>query len=368
MKLRLHFCATIFLLVSMIIVPCIISAQNAPLKVALAGLSHDHVYLLMQHYKKGEVKIIGIAESDPVLIEKFKKNYQLADSLFYKDLPSLLTHGKPEVVMAFGPNSEHLSVVEACAPAHVDVMVEKPLATTVEDAEQIVTLAGKHQIKVLTDYETSWYASNQTLYQQVKSNEIGEIRKMVAHDGHQGPKEIGCSPQFLSWLTDPAMNGAGALFDFGCYGANLMTWLMNGKMPTAVYATSKQIKPDIYPKVDDDATIVLDYPEATGIIEASWNWPYNIKDLEVFGKDGYLQAVDPNTLRSRKEKDVDFKIAKLGGPKVPYQNYVSYVTAVLRGQLNPGNDLSSLQNNLIVVKILSAARKSAKEGKKIYLK
>jgi len=361
-------CAVLFRITALLFFPLFAFAQSAPLKVALAGLSHDHVYLLMQHYKKGEVTLTGIAESDPVLIDKFKKNYHLPDSLFFKDLPSLLKKQKPEVVMAFGPNSAHLSVVEACALLHVHVMVEKPLATTVEDAERIVSLAEKYNIHVLTDYETSWYASNQTLYEEVKSDKIGGVRKMVAHDGHQGPKEIGCSPQFLSWLTDPKTNGAGALFDFGCYGANLMTWLMDGRIPDAVYATTKQIKPWIYPKVDDDATIVLDYPDATGIIEASWNWPYNIKDWEVFGKSGYLQAVDGSTLRSRKDGDADFTVKKLQTPVSPYQDYVAYVSAVLRGHLKPGNDLSSLQNNLIVVKILSAARQSAKAGKKVFIK
>lgn len=368
MKLSLLLYTVLLGFAALLVSPSPAIGQRAPLKVALAGLSHDHVYLLMQHYKKGEVTITGIAESDPVLIEKFKKNYHLPDSLFYRDLSALLKSRKPEVVMAFGPNSAHLPVVEVCAPLHVHVMVEKPLATTVEDAERIVALADKYHIHVLTDYETSWYASNQTLYRQVKENEIGEVRKMVAHDGHQGPREIGCSPQFLSWLTDPKTNGAGALFDFGCYGANLMTWLMDGKAPAAVYATAKQIKPDIYPKVDDDATIVLDYPDATGIIEASWNWPYNIKDWEVFGKSGYLQAVDPNVLRTRKKGEVDYTISKLAAPVQPYQDYVAYVSAVVRGQLEPGNDLSSLQNNLIVVKILSAARQSAREGKKIYIK
>jgi predicted dehydrogenase len=365
MKRQLVLFVALFAFAIMNIHPLEASAQNGPLKVALAGLSHDHVYLLMQHYKKGEVNIVGIAESDTILVNKFKKNYHLEDSIFYKDLPTLLKHKKPEVVMAFDPNSAHLSVVKVCAPLHVDVMVEKPLATTVGDAVQIVSLAEKYHIQVLTDYETSWYASNLNVYQQVKADQIGGIRKMVAHDGHQGPKEIGCSPEFLRWLTDPQTNGAGALFDFGCYGANLMTWLMDGKAPSAVYATTRHIKPDVYPKVEDDATIVLDYPKATGIIEASWNWPFNIKDLEVFGKTGYLQAVDPSTIRERKGKDPAFNIKKLEAPGTPYQNYVAYVTAVLRGQLNPGNDLSSLQNNLIVVKILSAARQSAKEGRKI---
>ncbi|HTN37067.1 MAG TPA: Gfo/Idh/MocA family oxidoreductase [Arachidicoccus sp.] len=343
---------------------------NGPLKVALAGISHDHVYLLMQHYKAGEVQIIGIAESDPDLIKKFKAQYHLADSLFFPDLPGLLKQKSEqiEVVMAFNANAAHLGVVKDCAPFHVDVMVEKPLATTVKDAEEIVQLSDKYKIQVLTDYETSWYASNQALAVRVKSGEIGPIRKMVAHDGHQGPKEIGCSEAFLHWLTDPKANGAGALFDFGCYGANLMTWMMAGKAPIAVYATTKQIKPKIYPKVDDDATIILDYPEATGIIEASWNWPYSIKDFAVFGKTGYMKAADRNTLGVRGAENESLSQEKLPAPKAPYQDYIPYVTAVLRGALQPGNDLSSLANNLIVVKILSAARQSAKEGRKIYIR
>ena len=71
---------------------------------------------------------------------------------------------------------------------------------------------------------------------------------MVVHDGHQGPKEIGVPPEFLNWLTDPAQNGAGALYDFGCYGVDLMTWLMHGETPLTVTAVVNHDKPQIYPQ------------------------------------------------------------------------------------------------------------------------
>ena len=343
------------------------NAQNKQLlSVALAGLNHDHVYLMMQHYKKGDVNIIGIAEPNKELVARFEKNFHIPDSLFYPDLKTLLAHKKPEVVMAFDPINEHIDVVKTCAPLHVNVMVEKPLATTVKDAETIAALAKQYNIQVLTDYETEWYATNQNVYKQVKSNAVGDVVKMIAHDGHQGPKEIGCSSYFLDWLTDPVKNGAGALNDFGCYGANLFTWLMDNQMPVSVSAVTHQIKPDVYPKVDDDAAILLEYPHATGIIEASWNWPFGIKDWEVFGKTGYLQAVDGNTLRTRNDR-TGYEIQKLDAPAAPYQDYVPYVTAVLRGEINPGDDLSSLKNNVIVVKILNAAKESARTGKKVML-
>ncbi len=338
-----------------------------PIAIALAGLSHDHVNGVLQQYKSGKVKIIGIAEKDDELISRIRSRYTLPDSVFFKDLPTLLKHVHPAAVLAFNPISEHLAVVEACAPLHIHVMVEKPLAVTVKQAERIVALAAQYKIQVLTNYETTWYASNQYIQRKVHdSAAVGDIRKMVVHDGHEGPKEIGVSKESFQWLTDPETNGAGALVDFGCYGANLMTWLMNGTAPLAVTAIVKHIKPAIYPKVDDDATIVLEYPKATGIIEASWNWPFSIKDLEVFGVKGYLQAVNSNTIRSR-ESNQPYVLQTLPAPSPPYRDYIAYLTAVLRNQIDPQLGLSSLQNNLIVVKILEAAIESAKTGKRVEL-
>ena len=342
--------------------PCV-QAQKI-LRVAIAGLSHDHVHGILNQYKKGEVVIAGIAEADAQLVERYKKTYQLPDSLFYKNLESLLATTKPDAVLAYTPISEHISVVEICAPKGIPVMVEKPLATTIKDATRIAVLARQYHIQVLTNYETTWYNTNQQIFEMVNTEHaIGTIRKMTVHDGHNGPKEIGCSPDFLNWLTDPIKNGGGALMDFGCYGANLMVWLMDGKAPIAVTAVTHHLKPLIYPKVEDDATILLEYPGATGIIEASWDWPFGIKDLEVFGTNGYLHALNGNTLQQRK-KDVYENVTVK--PAV-YTNNIQYLSDVLNGKLDPGHDLSSLENNLIVVQILESALKSAREGKRITL-
>jgi predicted dehydrogenase len=337
---------------------------SQPLKVGVAGLSHDHAYGLMRQYKDGKVLLLGIAEADTALAARYKKRFQLPDSIFYPTLQAMLQKIKPDAVLAYNPINEHIDVVEACAPKGISVMVEKPLATTVAQANRMVELAKKYNIQLLTNYETTWYPSNQQLYQMVKAQAIGDVRKMVVHDGHEGPKEIGCSNDFLQWLTDPVKNGGGAIVDFGCYGANLMTWLMNGKPPVAVTAVAKQIKPTVYPKVDDDATILLEYPDATGIIEASWNWPFSIKDWEVFGKTGYLHALNANTLQQRMQKG--YEPVNLQPPA--YTDNLQYLADVLHGKNKPEKDLSSLENNVIVVQILEAAKRSAREGKRVVLK
>src|SRR5258707_5081736 len=70
-----------------------------------------------------------------------------------------------------------------------------------------------------------------------------------------------------------------------------MTILMVCQRPLSATAVTQQIKPDIYPHVDDEATIVLTYPRAQAILQASWNWPYSRKDMEVYGRTGSLITI-----------------------------------------------------------------------------
>jgi predicted dehydrogenase len=359
----IHLSIASLLLMALSFLPTTPSLGQKVLRVGVAGLKHDHVHNIMHQFKNGEVIIAGIAESDPELIARYKKSYQLPDSLFYNTLPELIAHTHPDAVLAYNAISEHLGVVEICAPLGISVMVEKPLATTVKDADRIAALAQQYHIHVLTNYETTWYDTNQQLYEMVNANAIGEPRKMVAHDGHQGPKEIGCSADFLNWLTDPVKNGGGASRDFGCYGADLMTWLMQGQAPIAVTAMFHHIKPSVYPKVEDDATILLEYPNATGIIEGSWNWPFSIKDWEVFGVTGYLHALNDKELQERTRRSYDSVTVH----PAHYRDNIAYLADVLSGKTDPGHDLSSLPTNLIVVRILEAATRSAKEGRRIVL-
>ena len=342
------------------------SQQPKPLRIGIAGLTHDHVGWLLSRAHDSDIQIVGIAESNRELAERYLKKYNLPMSLVFPSLEEMLDKSKPEAVCAFNSIYEHLEVVKACAPRKIHVMVEKPLAVSVDHAKQMEALATKYNIHLLTNYETTWYGSNGNVVQMLDS--IGEIRKVVIHDGHQGPKEIGVSKEFFEWLTDPVKNGGGAVIDFGCYGANLMTWLMKGQKPLSVSATLQQIKPDIYPKVDDEATIIVTYPRAQGIIQASWNWPFGRKDMEIYGQRGYTIS-DRNGIKSKTSPDRKEDYQAVPSPSRPFNDPFAYLAAVVHGDVTvKRTDLSSLQNNMIVVEILEAARKSAKEGKVVYLK
>src|SRR5882724_3037599 len=358
------------LLFGLIFIACNLFSQDAkpPVRFAMVGLVHDHAKRFIPRLASPtDVQLAGIVETNRDLIARFSRQFHLDPNLFYPSLEALFAKTNVQAVATFTSTFDHVGVVEICAAHGVDVMMEKPLATNMKQARAIEAAAKKSGIQVIVNYETSYYPGNWETYSMVHDeHQIGDIRRIVAHDGHRGPKEIGCSTNFLAWLTDPILNGGGAINDFGCYGADLATWFFDGQKPISVFAVARHIKPDVYPKVEDDATIVLAYPKAEVILQPSWNWPFDRKDMEVYGQTGYVFVPQANLLRVRTAKTPEE--TETSPPPVPGANAdpLSYFAAVVRKEIRP-TGLASLEVNMIVVEILDAAHRSARTGKRINL-
>ncbi len=343
--------------------------QQTPLRVAIVGLVHGHVDGFLQVLPKHrDVELVGIAEPDTALEAKYAQRFALPQNLFFTHIATMIEARHPRALLVYTSIANHRKVIETAARYGVSVMVEKPLAISLDDALAIRRTARRYHIHVLVNYETTWYASNRAAYDEAENGRLGAIRRVVAHDGHQGPMEIGVQPEFLAWLINPAQNGAGALYDFGCYGADLVTWLMRGEAPLTVTAVVNHDKPEIYPDVDDDATIVLTYPQAQAVIEASWNWPFSRKDLEIYGATGYAITEGADRVRLRYEHDTDEKVVTAAPLHAPENNSLDYLAAVLGGKVLTKGDLSALDTNVLVMQILDAARESARTGRTVRLK
>jgi predicted dehydrogenase len=343
------------------------ASAEPPLRIAIAGLVHGHVHGFMRQLTRREnVELVGVYEPDAALREKFRAQNNLEPPRVFADLDTMLQTVKPDFVATFTNTFDHLAVIETASRRGVHVMVEKPLAVSVAQARAIEQAAARGRIHVLVNYETTWYPSRRTIWDTIHEKRAGgAIRKMVAMDGHEGPKEINVQPEFFDWLTDPVRNGAGALFDFGCYGANLFTWMMDDARPVAVTAMTHRFKPAIYPKVDDEATILIEYPGAQGIVQASWNWPFGRKDFEVYAERAYAISTGGGAVRVRLPGQAETSETPAAWPD-DERDVLSYLNAIVRGRLKPAGP-SSLRNNLIVVEILEAARESAKTGRTVRL-
>lgn len=191
------------------------NVHQPPLRVGVVGLVHGHVHWILDNTKKSNIEIVGIAEPNRELAERLTRRYGLSMDLVFDSLDEMVKATRPEAVNAFNSTYGHLETVRYCAPQGIHVMVEKPLAVSWAHAREMAALAKKHDIHLLTNYETSWYGSNKKAYELIHGERaIGPMRKIVFHTGHMGPEEIGCSKEFLEWLTDPVLNGGGALTRF----------------------------------------------------------------------------------------------------------------------------------------------------------
>jgi glucose-fructose oxidoreductase len=352
------------------------SAADAPMKVGIVGLVHGHVGAFLKGgllapaggiLNRSDVQLVGIVEPDQALFDSYAQRYHLSPDLHFHSVQEMVSRAHPQAALVFTATVDHRKVVEECAALGVHVLMEKPLSTSYKDALAIRDAAQRGKIHVLVDYETSWYASNNEAFELLKEGALGPILKTVVRDGHEGPKLIGVEPEFLSWLTDPEKNGAGALYDFGCYGADLMTSLMNGEAPLSVTAVTKQIQPNLYPQVDDEADIILNYKNAVAIIQASWNWPFGVKQMDLYGRTGYAKALGPERVEVRKTKETEGRTVNGRKTTAPYDDPLHYLAAVVNAGLDEGNSVSSLKTNMIVAEILDAARQSARSGKAVSL-
>ena len=340
-------------------------APNGKTTLAVIGLDHDHVWGLLKDLTgEPNAELVAIADSHPELVDRAKGKVS-ASVKFYSDYVQMLDEMKPDGVIVTTENDRHLEILRECAKRHIHYSTEKPMATTAADAREMQRLANQAGIKVMVNYWNAWVAPTHELYHRVKDNQVGPIQRIIVQYGHQGPKEIGVSKYFADWLYDPVKNGGGAIMDFGCYGAEWAVWLKG--RPAHVSAVTQKLKVEQHNPVDDDATIVLDYPDGTAIIEASWDWPYNMGQVQVFGPKGSLLATARDlffrqTGRQEVSAALEGERGALDPPAHETSNPISYFVDCIRNN-KPIEDPLSMKVNVQVMEVLDAARESVRTGK-----
>lgn len=335
------------------------------MRVLLAGLVHGHVAGFLRTADPAVLTVAGVWEPDDTVWEKYRLQPSLASVRRFTDLAEAVATTQPEAVWAFSDTRTHLAIVRVAAAQGAAVIVEKPLAVSWADAREMATWAERHGTLVLTNYETSWYpAFAEAKAALAADGAVGRPRQLYFQAGHAGPVKINVPSEFLAWLRDPARAGGGALFDFGCYGANLATWWLHNREPESVTAHVSQFDPVAYPDCDDHATIELIYSDLQVTCVGSWHWPYSRKDAALYGERGALVTQDDQhySVRTGKARSAELRLASS-----PRREALRWFAETIRVGRDPVEDPSSLANNLVVMKILEAARRSAVERRSIPL-
>src|SRR2546430_10671100 len=340
------------------------SAPERKTRIAIVGLDHDHVWGLLKYLEaEPDAELVAIAELQPALVKEAKSRVQTGVK-FYSGYVPLLSQRGPDAVIITTSNDRDLEILRECAKRHIHYSVEKPMATNAADAREMEKLAKQAGIKLMVNYWNAWVPPSHELFHRVKDGQVGAVQKIIVQYGHAGPKEIGVSEYFADWLYDPVKNGGGAIMDFGCYGAEWALWLKG--RPKGVQAIAQKLKVSQHNKVDDDATILLEYPDATVIVEASWDWPHSMGQVQVFGPKGSLLATHDalfyRSTEDRGKSGLEGEPVALSGAQAATNNPVAYFVDCIRHD-KPIEEPLSAQLNVQVLEILDAARESVRTGR-----
>jgi predicted dehydrogenase len=332
-------------------------------KIAVVGLVHSHVWGHLKTMVDGKVaKLVGVAEPNEELTAEAEK-MGVGSDLVYRDYSKMLDEKKPDVVWAFVENNRHLEIAKACAERHINIIFEKPLAANYEQARQIKALGEKYGILVMTNYQMAWWPANYVAKAAVDRGDIGKIWRLHGIVGHSGPGSEGVrNKYFFAWLTDPEKNGGGALMDFGCYNALWSLWYL-GK-PKSVFATVNHLRPERFPKVEDNADLVLEYPTGVGLFEGSWDLLRSYQDLDVFGwgdedKRGSIH-MNQRSVEMRHGKNVErLTLSPLDQDS---NEPIAYMVSRMKSK-KPIEGLTAVDINVDVIHIIDLAKKSVKSGR-----
>ena len=328
------------------------------LRLGVVGLVHDHVWNMLPQFAACGVQPLAVVDANTPLTDRARREFGYAHAL-----PALdgLWELRPDAVLYCGPNAGAAPVVEACAARGVHVLVEKPLAATLGQARRMAAAAARGGIHVMCNWPTAWDPRVQHAAKLARDGALGRVYTVRYRAAHSGPREIGCSPYFWSWLYDVEQNGAGALMDYCCYGAALCAWLL-GPPDTVTAVKGRLVKTDV--PVDDNAVILMAYAAAFGIAEASWTQAgYRPYGLQVLGERAGLVAEGDALLRVDEEHPRGEPIAV---PELPAgaRNPAEYFLACLRGDRAPAG-LVSLEVGTQAQAILEAGLCAARTGQAV---
>src|SRR3954451_23888171 len=237
-----------------------------PYRVGVAGLIHDHVWGMLRWWNELHgTELAAAADANPPLLDRVRSEFGVGKT--YASYAEMFENERLDVVIVAMDNASTADGGEAAAAQGIHVISEKPMAATLQQADRMIEACRRARVELMINWPTAWSPAIQTVDRLIREGAIGKVHKVKYLAAHQGPKEIGCSPYFYNWLYDAHLNGAGALMDYCCYGADLAAhWL--GRPESVVGVMGTLVKEDF--PVDDNAIILMKYPHAFGVAETSW--------------------------------------------------------------------------------------------------
>lgn len=241
--------------------------MTAIFRIGVLGLTHDHIWHHAPDLSANpHIEVVHVADEHEDLVRKFSQAVKVGQT--YARAEDLLDHEQLDVVMIYADNRRSAELAIAAMRRGLHVIVEKPMASTLEQADRMLTAAATYGVKLMVNWPIAWNPPVRTALRLAADGRIGRITQVEYRAAHIGPKEYGCSPYFYDWLYDAERNGGGVLMDYCCYGAATARVLLG--VPHRVTAVGGRYQKE-YIQVEDNAVLIMRYPRAIGMAQSSWS-------------------------------------------------------------------------------------------------
>ena len=330
-------------------------------RVGVVGMVHDHVWGLAKSFAAcPQADLVAAADPNEPLRSRIRHEFGV--QALYADWREMLDKEELSVALITTENSAAADVAEAAAPKGIHLIVEKPMAATLEQADRMLAAASSAGVQLLVNWATAWRPNTVKAVELVAGGAIGQVFNVRVRMAHAGPRELGCSPYFYGWLYDAEKNGAGAFMDYCCYGAAFCRHLLG--MPNAVTAVAGRLVKDDIP-VDDNGILLMIYDKAFAAAEASWTQVPHYHDTVILGSEGTL-ITDGGRLLMATESAAEPKEVELPSMPAGQTNGPEYLLQCIdTGQQVEG--MCSARVGRDAQEILEAGLMSAEGGRRIEL-
>ncbi|OCJ14421.1 glucose-fructose oxidoreductase [Rhizobium sp. AC44/96] len=310
----------------------------------IVGVNFDHMHmgdLLRAAYDHPEAEIVGLCDRDPSRMKGAIENFDIKPDQVFTDVDVCLATAKPDLVILCPSTADHATAVEEVSKHQVDILIEKPFAANLQDADRMIEAVARSGIKLAINWPLRWYPSHATTKRLIDEGTIGDVLEVHFYDGNRGPlyhlaDKVEVSDEDVqsqkpnSWWYK-AESGGGSLLDYLGYGATLGTWFMNGRAPKTVTTV---VSADQGLEVDEHSITVCRYDTGLSKFETRWGTftdPWTLQPqpkcgFVVVGTAGTISSYDfePHVgIQTRAQREVSFIPVDEQLP--PYRNPVEYV-------------------------------------------
>jgi glucose-fructose oxidoreductase len=346
-------------------------------KWKVAGVNFDHMHMgdnLRMAFNHPDAEIVGICDDQPERMAKAVENFRIPADRVFTDYRACIEKTKSDLVILCPATARHGEWVEKVAPFGVHILVEKPFAASLAEADRMAAAVAKTGKLLAINWPLAWYPSHRTAKRLIDEGRIGDVLEVHYYDGNRGPlyhlaDKVETTPEQVarekpnSWFYKRA-HGGGSLLDYLGYGTTLGTWYHGGEAPIEVTCVVDQ--PEGL-EVDEHSVTVARYRRGLSKFETRWGTftdPWTLQPqpkcgFVIVGTEGTISSYDYEpTVRLQTRQHPEGETLAVDELRPPFQDPIQYVLDCiekgrpLEGPLSP--EISRVGQRIVDSAVMSA--------------